>query len=40
MIELRVAHLEGDVAELKSDIKSLVKDVAYLRGRIEHLPTT
>ena len=40
MLEARAAHLEEDVKELKADVKTVVKDLAYLRGRVENLPTT
>jgi hypothetical protein len=40
MLEARVAHLEEDVKDLKTDMKTVVKDLAYLRGRVENLPTT
>jgi hypothetical protein len=47
MLEARVAHVEEDVKELKTDMKTVVKDLgslrqdlAYLRGRVEQLPTT
>lgn len=36
----RVAALEGDMKEVKTDLKSLVKDVAELKGRIMSMPTT
>ncbi len=36
----RVARLEEDVRELRTDMKGVVKDLAYLRGRVENLPTT
>ena len=39
-MEARVAHLEEDVQELKTDVKTVVRDLAYLRGRMEQLPTT
>jgi hypothetical protein len=40
MLEARVAHLEEDVKDLMTDMKTVVKDLAYLRGRVENLPTT
>jgi hypothetical protein len=40
MMEARVAHLEEDVKELKTDMKTVVKELAYLRGLVEQLPTT
>jgi hypothetical protein len=40
MMEARVARLEDDMKEVRTDLKLAIKDLAYLRGRIEHLPTT
>jgi hypothetical protein len=40
MLEARVGRLEEDMKEIKADVKAVVKDLAYLRGRVEHLPTT
>jgi hypothetical protein len=40
MMEARVARLEDDMKEVRADLKLAIKDLAYLRGRIEHLPTT
>lgn len=39
MMEARVARLEDDMKEVRADLKLAIKDLAYLRGRIEHLPT-
>ena len=39
-LEARLTRVEEDVRELKADVKSVLKDLAYLRGRVEHLPTT
>ena len=46
-MEARLARIEDDVKELKADMKAAGKDIsglrqdlAYLRGRVEHLPTT
>lgn len=36
----RVAALEGDVKEIKADLKGLVKDVAEIKGRLSQMPTT
>ena len=40
MLAARVGRLEEDVKDLRTDMKSVVRDLAYLRGRMEHLPTT
>ncbi len=32
--------LENDVIELRSDMKTAVRDLSSMRGRLEHLPTT
>lgn len=47
MLEARVAHLEADVSEIKSDMKAvrsdltrLIADMAYLKGRVEMVPTS
>lgn len=37
---MRIARLEEDMKEVRTDIKSMTKDMAFLRGRLEHLPTT
>lgn len=42
-LEARVGRLEEDMKELKADVRelgSLRQDLAYLRGRVEHLPAT
>lgn len=39
-MEARVARLEADVAEMKADMKTALRDLSYLRGRLEQLPTT
>lgn len=36
----RVAALEGDVKEVKADMKALTKDVAEIKGRLSQMPTT
>ena len=40
MLEARVAHVEEDLKEVKSDVKVLREGVSYIRGRIENLPST
>ncbi len=40
VLTVRVGRLEEDVKDLRTDMKTVVKDLAHLRGRIEHLPTT
>ncbi len=40
VIALRVGRLEEDVREMRADLKGAVKDLSFLRGRVEHLPTT
>jgi hypothetical protein len=40
MMEARVARLGDDMKEVRAGLKLAIKDLAYLRGRIEHLPTT
>jgi hypothetical protein len=39
MLEARVGRLEDDVKDLRTDMKAAVQNLAYLRGRVEHLPT-
>ncbi len=40
MLTARVTRLEEDVKELRADMKSVVRDMSFVRGRVEHLPTT
>ena len=40
MLTLRVTRLEEDLKDLRTDMKTVVKDLAHLRGRVEHMPTT
>ena len=35
----RVTALEGDMKEVKADMKGLVKSVASIEGRLHHMPT-
>ncbi|MBM3605106.1 MAG: hypothetical protein FJX25_10220 [Alphaproteobacteria bacterium] len=37
-MEQRVARLEEDMREVKADLRSLVKDVAEIKGKISNLP--
>ena len=46
-MDFRIERLEGDMAEVKSDIKALRVDVglmradmSYIRGRLDAMPTT
>ena len=36
----RVAALESDVKEINADLKTLVKDMAEIKGRLSQMPTT
>ncbi|MGB6325339.1 MAG: hypothetical protein WBG11_06070 [Methylocella sp.] len=38
--ETRVSRLEEDMKELKADMKTALKDLAYLKGKVDNLPTT
>jgi len=38
-MEQRVARLEIDVAEIKGDIKALIRDLAELKGKVSNMPT-
>jgi hypothetical protein len=40
LMEARIARIEDDVKELKADVKALRADGAWLKGRLEQLPTT
>lgn len=35
----RVGVLEGDIKEVKSDLKTLLRDSAEMKGRLSQLPT-
>jgi len=39
-MEARVARLESEMKELRDDMKQLRVDTAYIRGKLEHLPST
>lgn len=38
-MEARIKRLEDDYKEVRSDLKSLLVDVAVLKERVTHLPT-
>lgn len=38
-MEARVAQLEKDMSEVKSDVKTLLVDTAEIKGRLAHAPT-
>lgn len=40
IMEARVGRLEEDMKEIKSDLKSLLRDVAEIKGRVASLPST
>lgn len=39
-MEARVKKLEDDFKDIKGDLKSLLKDVAEIKGRVSAMPTT
>lgn len=39
-MEARVARLEDDMKEVKSDLKAIRSDLAYMKGRMDQMPTT
>jgi hypothetical protein len=39
-MEPRVARLEDEMREIKSDLKAMRADLAWVKGRMEALPTT
>lgn len=39
-MEARLRRLEDDFREIRGDLKSLVKDTAEIKGRINAMPTT
>lgn len=39
-LETRVKRLEDDMKEIKGDLKTLVKDIAEMKGRLSAMPTT
>ncbi|MFP3542395.1 hypothetical protein SB748_02830 [Rhizobium sp. SIMBA_035] len=38
-MEARVTRLEGDMTEMKGDLKSLLKSSAEIKGKIDSLPS-
>jgi hypothetical protein len=39
-MEPRVAALEADMKEIKSDLKKVLVDLSYLRGKVDAMPST
>jgi hypothetical protein len=39
-LQIRVKRLEDDAKEMKEDLKTIRTDLAYVRGKIDSLPTT
>lgn len=39
-MEARVAKLESDMSEIKSDLKTLLRDSAEMKGRLTEMPST
>jgi len=39
-METRVAALEAEMKEIKSDLKKVLVDLSYLRGKADAMPTT
>jgi len=37
-MEARVSRLEDDMKEIKSDLKTVLNDLSYLKGRVDNLP--
>jgi hypothetical protein len=40
MLEKAMERLEADARELRTDMRSTREDISYMKGRLEHLPTT
>jgi len=40
VMSIRVAHLESDVKDLRSDMKQVVRDLGFLKGKVGALPST
>jgi hypothetical protein len=38
-LEARVKAIEDDMQEIKSDLKSLLKDVSYIKGKVDAMPS-
>ena len=39
-MEPRVAALEADMKEIKADLKKVLVDLGYLRGKVDAMPST
>ena len=39
-MEMRVGRLEEDMRAMRTDLSAMRSDTAYIRGRVESLPTT
>ena len=39
-MDVRIARLEDDAKELRTDMKRVLADLGYIKGRIEQLPST
>lgn len=39
-MEARVKRLEDDMREVKSDLKTLIRDVSEIKGRVANMPST
>ena len=39
-MEPRIAALESDMKEIKSDLKTVLVDLSYLRGKVDAMPST
>jgi len=39
-VEARLTRLEGDFQAMRGDVSAMRADTAYIRGRLESLPTT
>jgi hypothetical protein len=39
-MEARVQRFEDDMRELKTDVKAIRIDLAYVKGRLDSMPTT
>ena len=39
-LQARVQRVEDDVKEIKTDLKTVLKDLSYLRGKADSAPST
>lgn len=39
-MEARVKRLEDDMREVKTDLKTLIRDVSEIKGRVANMPST